>query len=82
MRKQKAVGPANVGSDEAAHRLVQVGNRTLHPGKAKTKGSKAPVAVPDVLMPLLKTWRHESQNAPDGALIFPSEKGRPMRPEN
>jgi integrase len=55
---------------------------TLRPGKAKTKGSKAPVAVPDVLMPLLKTWRHESQNAPDGALIFPSEKGRPMRPEN
>jgi len=55
---------------------------TLRPGKAKTKGSKAPVAVPDVLMPLLNTWQTESQNAPDDALIFPSEKGTPMRPEN
>lgn len=33
-------------------------------------------------MPLLKTWRTESQDAPDDALIFPSEKGTPMRPEN
>jgi len=55
---------------------------TLRPGKAKTKGSKAPVAVPDVLMPLLKTWRNECQNPPGDALMFPSEKGTPMRPEN
>ena len=55
---------------------------TLHPGKAKTKGSKAPVAIPDVLMPLLKAWREESQNAQDDALVFPSEKGTPIRPEN
>ena len=55
---------------------------TLRPGKAKTKGSKAPVAIPDVLLPLLKGWREESQNAQDDELIFPSEKGTPMRPEN
>jgi integrase len=29
---------------------------TLRPGKAKTKGSKAPITVPDVLLPLLQTW--------------------------
>jgi integrase len=55
---------------------------TLRPGKAKTKGSKAPVVVPDVLLPLLKAWRQESQNAMDDTLIFPSERGTPMRPEN
>lgn len=34
---------------------------TWRPGRAKTKGSKAPVAIPDVLLPLLKAWREESQ---------------------
>lgn len=55
---------------------------TLRPGKAKTKSSKAPVAVPDVLVPLLKAWRERNQSALDDALIFPSDKGSPIRPEN
>ena len=55
---------------------------TLRPGKAKTRGSKAPVAIPNVLLPLLKMWRDQHADAPLEALIFPSEKGTPMRPEN
>jgi integrase len=55
---------------------------TLRPGKAKTKASKAPVAIPDVLLPALQMWREENASAPTEALIFPSEKGTPMRPEN
>ncbi|HTA24714.1 MAG TPA: site-specific integrase [Terriglobales bacterium] len=55
---------------------------TLRPGKAKTKGSKAPVAVPDVLLPLLSEWRRQCQDTPDHALMFPTEKGTPIRPEN
>lgn len=55
---------------------------TLRPGKAKTKGSKAPVTIPDVLLPLLQMWREQHAAAPSEALIFPSEKGTPMRPEN
>jgi integrase len=55
---------------------------TLRPGKAKTRGSKAPVAVPDILAPLLRVWRQENRNVSDDALIFPSEKSTPMRPEN
>jgi integrase len=55
---------------------------TLRPGKAKTRGSKAPVTIPDVLLPLLQMWREQHAAAPPEALIFPSEKGTPMRPEN
>jgi len=55
---------------------------TLRPGKAKTKGSKAPVIIPDLLLPVLKMWREQNADAPAEALIFPSEKGTPMRPEN
>jgi integrase len=55
---------------------------TLRPGKAKTKGSKAPVTLPDVLLPVLQMWREQNASAPTEALIFPSEKGTPMRPEN
>jgi integrase len=55
---------------------------TLRPGKAKTKGSKAPVTLPDVLLPALQMWREQNRSAPAEALIFPSEKGTPMRPEN
>jgi integrase len=54
---------------------------TLRPGKAKTKGSKAPVAIPDMLSPLLTTWLEEHGPEPVG-LMFASEKGTPMRPEN
>lgn len=54
---------------------------TLRPGKAKTKGSKAPVAIPDVLTPLLEAWREEHGFEPVG-VMFASEKGTPMRPEN
>jgi integrase len=55
---------------------------TLRPGKAKTKGSKAPVTIPDVLLPALQMWREQHADAPAYALIFPSGKGTPMRPEN
>jgi integrase len=54
---------------------------TLRSGKAKTKGSKAPVAVPDIVVPLLKAWR-KNNPCSDESLIFPSEKGTPIRPEN
>jgi integrase len=54
----------------------------LRPGKAKTKSSKASVAIPDMLQPFLKMWRDQNAAADDQALIFPSEKGTPMRPEN
>jgi integrase len=55
---------------------------TLRPGKAKTKGSKTSVVIPDVLQPLLKAWRDENLSTQSDALIFPSEKGTPLRPEN
>jgi integrase len=55
---------------------------TLRPGKAKTKGSKAPVTIPDVLLPALELWREQNARASIDALIFPSEKDTPMRPEN
>jgi len=55
---------------------------TLREGKAKTQGSKAPVVLPDVLLPNLQAWRAQNVAASAGALIFPSEKGTPMRPEN
>jgi len=54
----------------------------LRPGKAKTKGSKTSIALPDVLMPALKTWREHCGNPPAEALMFPSEHRTPMRPEN
>lgn len=53
----------------------------LRPGKAKTKGSKAPIVIPDALRPLMDFWRAKNE-APQDALIFPSTKGTPMRPEN
>lgn len=55
---------------------------TFRPGKAKTKGSKAPVVIPDAVMPLLNAWRESNRAAGPDALIFPSGKGTPMRPEN
>ena len=55
---------------------------SLRPGKAKTKGSKAPVTVPNLLVPLLQMWREQHAGASPDALMFPSEKGTPMRPEN
>jgi integrase len=54
----------------------------LRPGKAKTKGSKASIALPDVLIPVLKMWREHCGNPSAEALVFPSEHGTPMRPEN
>jgi integrase len=54
----------------------------LRPRKAKTKGSKAPVTIPDVVLPALEMWWQQNPSASPDALIFPSEKGTPMRPEN
>jgi integrase len=55
---------------------------SLRVGKAKTKSSKAPVTIPDILFPALKMWREQNASLPDDALIFPTERGTPMRPEN
>lgn len=55
---------------------------TLRPGKAKTKQSKAPVTIPDLLIPSVHLWRSQNADASADALIFPSEAGTPMRPEN
>lgn len=55
---------------------------TLRHGKAKTSLSKAPVAIPEVLMALLQEWRSENSTAGLDSLIFPSLTGGPMRPEN
>jgi integrase len=41
----------------------------LRPGKAKTKGSKAPVTVPNLLVPLLQMWREQHAGASPDALI-------------
>lgn len=54
----------------------------LRPGKAKTKGSKAPVTIPNVLLSSLQVWREQNITATPEALIFPTERGTPMRPEN
>jgi len=63
----------------------------LRPGKAKTKGSKTSIVLPDVLIPALKMWREHSGNPSAETLIFPSnrkkiigvsEQQTPMRPEN
>lgn len=54
----------------------------LRPGKAKTKGSKAAIALPDVLIPALKMWHEHCGNPPAEALMFPSEQQTPMRLEN
>jgi len=55
---------------------------TLRPGKAKTKKSKAPVTIPDLLEPAMQMWREQNIGADPDSLIFPSEAGTPMRPEN
>jgi len=56
---------------------------TMQPGRAKTKGSKAAVVIPDVLLPLLYAWFELSPDASPESLLFPSSKpGIPMRPES
>jgi integrase len=55
---------------------------TFRRGRAKTKRSKAPVAIPDVILPALKMWREQNAAATPESLIFPTEAGTPMRPEN
>jgi len=55
---------------------------TLRHGKAKTRGSKAPVTVSDAIIPLLQVWHEQNAAAGPEDLIFPSEKGTPIRPEN
>jgi Phage integrase family len=40
------------------------------------------VTIPDAIAPLLRTWREMHSSADEDALIFPSEKGTPIRPEN
>src|SRR5207237_5936966 len=47
---------------------------TLRPGKAKTKGSKAPVTIPDVLIPASQMWREQDAGANPLAPSFPRER--------
>jgi integrase len=54
----------------------------MRPGKAKTKQSKAPVTVPDILIPALESWREFCASTGSEAFIFPSETGGPMRHDN
>jgi integrase len=54
----------------------------LRPGKTKTKGSKTSIALPDILIPVLKMWREHSGNPLAEAFMFPSQQNTPMRPEN
>ncbi len=55
---------------------------TMHPGKAKTKGSEAPMVIPEVILPLLKAWMETLDNASPDSLLFPSTKPAiPVRPE-
>lgn len=55
---------------------------TLQPGKAKTRGSKAAVVIPDVILPLLNAWLEVSPAPPD-SLLFPSNRpGIAIRPES
>ena len=54
----------------------------LRPGKAKTAQSKARATIPYVLIPAIEMWREQNMTAPLDALMFPSESGTPMRPEN
>ena len=55
---------------------------TLRPGKAKTKGSKTSVVIPDVILPLLNAWLETSGNASPDSLLFPSTMpGVSIRPE-
>lgn len=60
----------------------------LRPGKAKTKGSKTSIALPDLLIPALKMWREHCGNPASDALMFASKAYKtrkeqtPMRPEN
>ena len=55
---------------------------TLRPGKAKTEGSKAPVVIPNAILPMLAEWFEQSPQALPNTLIFPTERGTPIRPEN
>jgi integrase len=50
--------------DEDLHIEGTAWRGTLRPGKAKTKNSKAPVAIPDMLLPLLEDWRKQNTKAP------------------
>jgi integrase len=51
-------------------------------GKAKTKGSKTAVVIPDILLPVLNAWLEVVPSDP-ATLLFPSSKaGVPMRPES
>jgi len=68
--------------DKELHVTGTAWRGTMRPGKAKTEGSKAGIALPDVLVPALVMWREHCGNPPGDALIFPSLQKTPMRPEN
>jgi integrase len=54
---------------------------TMQMGKAKTKGSRARVAIPDVLIPMIDKWLQSSPQALPEDLLFPSSRaGLPLWP--
>jgi integrase len=54
---------------------------TMQPGKAKTKGSKTSIAIPDILLPLLEEWLQSLPQASPDDLLFPSARpGAPLWP--
>ncbi len=73
------------GSFRGDHFFVQgtAWRGTMQPGKAKTKASKAPVVIPEVILPVLNAWLEGlPDNSPD-SLLFPSPRpGVPLRPES
>jgi integrase len=51
-------------------------------GVTKTKASKAPAAVPDAVLPLLRAWEQEINPGSPDEFMFASETGGVLRPEN
>jgi integrase len=51
-------------------------------GVTKTKGSKAPVVIPDAVLPLLEAWKQKISPASPDEFMFASETGGVLRPEN
>ena len=71
------------GSFRGDHFFVQgtAWRGTLQPGKAKTKGSKAAVVIPDAIIPLVKAWLETTPTGVATDLLFPSARpGVPLWP--
>src|ERR1035438_10212441 len=47
----------------------------LYPGRLKTKQSKAPIPVPELVRPVLENWRRQCADSSPDALMFPTFGG-------